>query len=399
MTTQDDTGTKRRTLTEVISGFGIEYRWLYADESGAPPVDPDTDWAVFTARDSFAAWEVLHCLASHIAAIRGSVWLNDDGDIIIPLGIAEITAASAALQSFWRDFQNRTSGLRMYEDRHTPVGRIATAIYRETIEKFLWRWEGTDAEFREPEWPTKWTHEFPLALSELLETLEGEAALLASIAGTSRTGDTGSRKFVKLSIHEHIARYGLGLPSTVRQLRFTNRLHPEDVYTAAHLAWSLDKVEAQNSSCTGAGRLAHILDASEAIHATLDAAVETWTMRSRMAVIMTAFISDDVVPTLRIYGSCVAVHLVLDASRNRPQRGDARAALIRDIVAPALRYPTEDMPHYARFATQLRGLHALTRELAGDIRLFSGEVEVCEREEDLSGPDGPVSWRFAGSLS
>ena len=209
MTTRNDTGTKRRTLTEFIAGFGIEYGWLYANESGAPRVDPDTDWAVFTARDSFAAWETLHCLASHIAAIRGSVWLNDDGEIIMPLGIVEITAVSAALQSFWRDFQSRTEYLRMYEDKYTPVGRIATAIYRETIEKFLWRWEGTGAEFKEPRCPTQWTHEFPLALAELLEALEGEAALLASIAGTSRTGDTESLKLAEIPIHEHLAMHGL----------------------------------------------------------------------------------------------------------------------------------------------------------------------------------------------
>ena len=150
MTAQVDTVTDRQTLTQFISGFGIEYRWLYADESGAPPVDPDTDWAVFTARDSFMAWEMLHCLAPHIAAIRDSVWLNDDGDIIIPLGISEISAASAALGDFWRDFGRRTNGLRMQEDRHAPAGRIARAIYRETIQEFLRHWEGTGAEFREP---------------------------------------------------------------------------------------------------------------------------------------------------------------------------------------------------------------------------------------------------------
>ncbi|MDE2686326.1 MAG: hypothetical protein OXI16_02335 [Chloroflexota bacterium] len=376
MTTLNATDTIRQTLTEFISGFGIEYRWLYANEPGAPRVDPDTDWAVFTARDSFAAWETLHCLAPHIAVIRGSVWLNDDGDIIIPLGIAEITAVSAALQDFWRDFQRRTEYLRMYEDRHTPVGRIATAIYRETIEKFLWRWEGTGADFREPRWPTQWTHEFPLALDELLEALDREAALLASIAGTSRTGDTGSSKLTDIPIHEHLGRHGIRLPSTVHRRHTAKRLRPWDVYAAAYLAWSLDKVEAQDSSRAGAAeRLAHILDASEAIHATLDAAVETWTMHSRMTVIMTAFIRDVVVPTLRIYGACVAVHLVLDAAKARPRRGDVRAAFIGDVVAPALRYPAEDMSHYARFASRLRGLHALARELAGDMRLFSGGSE------------------------
>ena len=144
-------------------------------------------------------------------------------------------------------------------------------------------------------------------------------------------------------------------------------------------------LQGQDSPRTsGAERLAHILDASEAIHATLDAAVETWTMRSRMAVIMAAFIRGDVVPTLRIYGACAAVHLVLHAAKARPQRGDARAAFISDVVAPTLRYPTEDMPHYARFASQIRGLHALARELAGDMRLFSGEVSEGAEEFSVS---------------
>ncbi len=400
MTTRNDTKNARQTLTQFISGFGIEYRWLYADEGGRPPVDPDTDWAVFTARDFFVAWEMYRCLAHHIAAIKGSVWLNDDGDIIMPLGIDEITAASAALGDFWRDFDHRTNGLRMHEDKHAPAGRIARAIYRETIQAFLWRWEGTDAEFREPQWPTQWTHEFPLALEELLETLDREAAMLAAIAGTSRTGDTVSLKLADLPIHEHLARHGLGLPSTVHKHHFTKRLHPQDFYTAAHLAWSLDKVEAryaQGSSRTGAeGRLAHILGASEAIHVTLDAAIDTWNLRSRMAVITAAFFSDGVVPMLRIYGACVAVHLVLDAARTRSPVGDTRAAFIREVVAPTLRYPTEDMPQYARFASQLRGLHALARELAGEeMRLFGGEAG--EREEDSSPPDGSVSWRFAES--
>ena len=35
MTARNDTRTDRQTLTEFISGFGIEYRWLYADESGS----------------------------------------------------------------------------------------------------------------------------------------------------------------------------------------------------------------------------------------------------------------------------------------------------------------------------------------------------------------------------
>ena len=210
MTTRNDTGIDRRTLTQFISGVGIEYSWLYANERGSPPVDPDTDWAVFTARDSFMAWEMLHCLAPHIAAIRSSVWLNDDGDIIMPLSISEITLANAALGKFWRDFDRRTSDLRMHEHKFAPAGRIARAIYRETIEKFLWHWEGSDAEFREPWRPTQWTHEFPLALGELLKTLDREAAMLAGIAGTSCIDSPDSHELAILPLHEHIARYGLG---------------------------------------------------------------------------------------------------------------------------------------------------------------------------------------------
>ena len=394
MTTLNDTTTDRQTLTQFISRFGIEYRWLYTDESGAPPIDPDTDWAVFTARDSFVAWEMYRCLAHHIVTIRGSVWLNDCGDFIIPLGIAEITAASAALRNFWMDFERRTNYLRIYEDRYTHAARIARAIHRETVQEFLWHWEGTDAEFREPQWPTQWTHEFPLALGKLLEILEGEAAMLAGIAGTTLTDSSRREALAGLSIREHIARHGLGLPSTVHKYHLTKRLRPQDVYTAAYLAWSIDNVEARigqdSPRIGGAERLAHILDASEAIHATLDAAIGTWTLRSRMAVIMAAFIHDVVVPMLRVYGICVAVHLVLDATRARSQGDHARAAFISEIVAPTLRYPTEDMPHYARFASQLRGLHALVRELAGDdMRLFSGEAD--KRDDDSCPPDGPVS--------
>ena len=140
---------------------------------------------------------------------------------------------------------------------------------------------------------------------------------------------------------------------------------------------------------TGAeGRLAHILQASEAIHTTLDAAIDTLNLRSRMAVTMVALIRDVVVPTLRVYGACVAVHLVLDASRTRSPVCDMRAAFISEVVAPKLRYPTEDLPHYERFASQLRALQALARDLAGDIRLFSGRVG--EREEDSTAArDGP----------
>ena len=242
MTTRIDTRADRQTLTEFISGFGIEYRWLYANESGAPSVDPDTDWAVFTARDAFMAWEMSRCLASHITATGDSVWLNDDGEIITPPGIAEITAASAALRNFWRDSQRRTYSFRMYENKYTHAGRIARAIYRETIQKFLWHWDGTDAEFKEPSRPTQWSHESPLALGKLLEILEREAAMLAGIAGTTLTDSRRCEALAGLSIQEHIARHGLGLPTTDHQYHLTKQLRPQDVYTAAHLAWSLDNV-------------------------------------------------------------------------------------------------------------------------------------------------------------
>ena len=391
-TRQMETKNDQPTLTEFISGFGIEYRWLYADGGGRPRVDPDTDWAVFSARDSFAAWEMLRCLASHIAAIRSSVWLNDDGDIIVPLDIAEITAASAALQDFWRDFDRRTYALRMYEHKYAPTGRIARAIHYETIQGFLCHWEGTDADFREPWRPTQWTHEFPVALGELLKTLEKTAALLVGIAGTSWTGDTDDHELAGLSIQEHLARHDLGLPSTVNQRRFGKRLLSQDIYTAAHLVRSLDSVEAGDGrdSWRAANRLAHILRASEAIHTTHDAAIHTLPLRSRMTVIMAAFLRDVVAPTLRVYGACAAVHLVLDAARTRSPVGGARAAFIGDFVAPLLRYPTDDMPHYGRFALRLRRLHALARELAGDIHLFSGEAG--ELEDASPAPDCPVSW-------
>ena len=247
-TRQPETKNDQPILTEFISGFGIEYRWLYAD------------------------------------AIRSSVWLNNDCDIIIPLGIAEITAASAALQDFWRDFDRRTSALRMYEHKYLPTGRIARVVHYETIQGFLWHWEGTDADFREPWRPTQWTHEFPVALGELLGTLDRTAALLAGIAGTSWTGDTDDHEIAGLPIHEHLVRHDLGLPSTVNQHRSRKRLRSQDIYIAAHLVRSLDNVEAGDGrdSTRAANRLAHILRASEAIHRTLDAAIDTLPVRSCM---------------------------------------------------------------------------------------------------------------------
>lgn len=143
-------------------------------------------------------------------------------------------------------------------------------------------------------------------------------------------------------------------------------------------------------SSPASNRLAHILRASEAIHTTHDAAIYILPVRSRMTVIMAAFLRDVVAPTLRVYGDCAAVHLVLDAARTRSPVDGARAAFIGDFVAPLLTYPTDDMPHYGRFALRLRRLHALARELAGDIHLFSGEAG--ELEDASPAPDCPVSW-------
>jgi len=111
-----------------------------------------------------------------------------------------------------------------------------------------------------------------------------------------------------------------------------------------------------------------------------------------MTVIMAAFIRDVVVPVLRIYGDCVAVHLVLDASRTRSPMGDMRRAFISEVVAPTLRYPTEDIPHYERFASGLRGLHALARELAGACacsatKPASGKKAIRRRTVRCPGPE------------
>ena len=389
MTTRNDARNDRRTLTEFISGFGIEYRWLYADESGAPPVDPDTDWAVFSARDYFMAWEMYCCLTHHIATIRNSVWLNDDDDIIVPLGIAEITAATAALENFRRDFDHRTNGIRINEDKYAPTGRIARAIYRETIQEFLWRWEGTDADFREPSRPTQWTHEFPLALVELLETLERETALLARISGTTRTDSPRRESLAGLSLQEHMTKHGLDLRWLEYPSPIASRLRPQDCYTAAYLVWALERIEEPDSEGLPSAEecMAYILAASEAVYAALDAEMATWDIRSRMSNILSAFHHAVTVPTLRAAGTSVAVYLVVDATRGRSRKSDAPANFIREVVVPTLRYLTQDQPdqgevsaHYQRFASKLHALHALARELAGDdMRLLCGEAD--ERED------------------
>ncbi len=369
MTTKEkNTKNALPTLTEFISGFGLEYRWLYADGSSAEPVDPDTDLAVFSARDSFTAWEALHCLAPHIAAVRSSLWLNDDGDIIVPLGIAEITAASAAVGNLLRDYDDRTRRFRLRNSGHTPAGRIVRAIYRETMQPFIMDWEDSPRNYYDPHRPTQWAHEFPLALGELLSTLDREAAMLACIGGTSRIDSPDFDEFAALSLPEHIARYELGLEWGIDGSPTRAELRPQDTYTAAYLSWAFDRLEAWDSPRTGAdGRIAHILGASEAAHTALSAALDTWPLRSRMVVILEAFIKDVVAPTLRACGASVAVHLVLDAAKARPPTGDARAEFIGEVMAPALSYPTDDLSNYGRFASRLRKLHALARELAGDM--------------------------------
>ena len=380
MTTREmETMKAQPTLTEFVAGFGLHYPWLYADDSSREPVDPDADRAVFTARDSFMAWEALHCIAPHIAAIRSSVRLNDDGDIIVPLGIAEITAASAAVGNLLRDYDDRTRRFRLRNSEHTPAGRIVRAIYRETIQLFIMDWEDSFGHYDEPYRPTQWTHEYSSALGELLRTLDREAAMLATIAGTSRTDSPHLGEFATLSLPEHIARYELGLEWGIEGSPTRAELRPQDIYTAAYLVWALDSVEAWDaldSPRTGAeGRMAHILGASEAVHTAVSAALDTWSLRSRMSVILDAFIHDVALPTLRVYGASVAVHLVLDSARMRSPVGDARAAFISEVVAPSLSYSAGDLPHYERFASRLRGLHALARELAGEMCLFSGNFE------------------------
>ncbi len=372
-----------QTLTEFIAGFGIEYPYLYADGSSAEPVDPDTDWAVFSARDSFMAWEMLRCLMPHIVAIRSSVWLNDDGDIIVPLGIAEIKAASTALGNFWRDFERRTSEVRTHhQDKNTPAGRIARGIYRETIEKFLWHWEGTDADFREPSWPTRWTHEFPRALDELLGTLDREAAMLASVAGTAQTDRHGREALAGLSLQEHMAKYDLHLRWLEYPSPIACRLRTQDIYTAAYLAWALDRIEEPDAQDPPGDRecLAHVLSASEAVYAALNADRITWDIPSRMSNVLSAFHHDVTLPTLRASGTSVAIYLLADAARTRPSMSGMSATFIRDVVVRTLGHPTQDLPdygdvseHYERFASRLRALQALAREVAGDMRLFAGE--------------------------
>lgn len=378
MTTQEmETKNTQQTLIEFIAGFGLEYRYLYADGSSAEPVDPDTDLAVFSARDSFMAWEILQCIVPHIASIRSSVRWNDAGDINIPLGIGEITAATAAVSNLFRDYDDRTRRFRLRNGEHTLAGRVVRAIYRETMQPFIMNWEDSSGNHYDPYRPTRWTQEYQLALAELLSTLDREAAMLATIAGTSRIDSPDIHELAELPIHEHLARHNLGLPSTVRRHRLTKRLRPQDIYTAAYVVWLLDNMEAWDaldSPRTGTGeRLAQILGASEAVHATLKSAFDTWPLRSRMSVILDAFIQDVVVPTLSVYGASVAVYLVLDSAKARPPRGDMAAEFISEVVAQTLVYPTDDLPHYGRFASRLRKLHALARKLAGDMRLFAGE--------------------------
>ncbi len=81
------------------------------------------------------------------------------------------------------------------------------------------------------------------------------------------------------------------------------------------------------------------------------------------------------VPTLRTSEASDAVHLVFGAAEVLLRRGELQAAFIHAVIAPTLRYPTDDLPYYGRFASRLRKLHARAREFAGDMCLFRGEVE------------------------
>ena len=374
MAIRSDVETARQTLTDFIGTFGLKYEKLYWDSPQRKSVDPGTDWAVFTVGDSFMAWETLHCLAPHIGTIRSCVSWDENGDVVIPLSGVEITLTNAAIRRLWEALDEETNRFRSSERQYEHAGRIVRAVYRETFGDFFRHWEESYSDYNESWWPTQWTHEFPLALGELLKTLDVEAAMLATIAGTSRIDSPYSGEFAALSLPEHVARYELGLEYGIDGSPTRAELRPQDIYTAAYLGWAFDRLEARDSPRIGADeRLAHIVGASEAVHTTLSAALDTWPLRSRMSVILDAFIQDVVAPTLKVCGASVAVHLVLDAADARSPVGGARPAFISEVVAPTLRYHTGDLPYYERFASRLRGLHGLARELAGNMRLFTGE--------------------------
>lgn len=144
---------------------------------------------------------------------------SDDGDIIVPLGIGEITSASAAVSSLLRDYDDRTRRFRLRNGEHTPAGRIVRAIYRESIQSFILKWDDSLGNYDDPYRPTRWTHEYPLALGDLLRTLDREAAMLATIAGTSRIDSPDFGEFAALSLPEHVARYELGLEQDIDALQ------------------------------------------------------------------------------------------------------------------------------------------------------------------------------------
>ena len=360
MTPQNnESGTSRRTLTQYLGVYGLEYKTLYADDPARPPVDPSTDWAMFAARDSFMAWEMLHCYIYHIQMLKGLVPWDEKGDIVVPLSDIDIPILSVTLKNFWRDFDDKTKRFRTKEGKFAPAGRIARSIYQETISGFLWHWEESYGDYNESYWPAQWTHEFPLALAELLRTLDKEAAMLAGIAGTSQADNPERNKLAGFSLAEHIEKYDLKVDWIEYDHPSTWKLLPQDIYTAAYLAWLLDNAEKPDGQdpthIRNQKSLSYVFRTSAAIYLVLDAALNTWYIHSRMSNVLTAF--------------------------------------IHDVVIPVLKHPTEDVPnydsfwpHYVRFETQLQRLHSLARDLAGEqMRLFSGETGDSDAG---SAPDG-----------
>ena len=125
MTPQNnESGTSRRTLTQYLGVYGLEYKTFYADDPARPPVDPSTDWAMFAARDSFMAWEMLHCYIYHIQMLKGLVPWDEKGDIVVPLSDIDIPILSVTLKNFWRDFDDKTKRFRTKEGKFAPAGRI-----------------------------------------------------------------------------------------------------------------------------------------------------------------------------------------------------------------------------------------------------------------------------------
>ena len=361
MTPQNnEPGTTRRTLTQYLGLYGLQYTKLYSDDPARTPVDPSTDWAVFAARDSFMAWEMLHCCKRHIQMLRGLLPWDETGDIEVPLRDTDVPILSAALSNFWSDFREKTLRFRTEESKFAPAGRIARSIYEETIRGFLSHWEESYGDYNKSYRPTQWTHEFPLALAELLRTLDKEAAMLAGIAGTLQADNPERHKLAGLSLAEHIEKYDLEVDWIEYDHPSTWELLPQDIYTAAYLVWLLDNAEKpdgrDSTHIRNQKSICHFFEASKAIFLVLDTAINTW-RRSRMSNVLTAF--------------------------------------IHDVLMPVFIHPTKDMPnygyflpHYARFETQLQRLHSLARDLAGEqMRLFSGETGDSDADSATDGDE------------